>query len=150
MSTDDPQRDPNLDDADLDANAFDGASAELGPDPDNDDISLSGDMEGGEPAAGAATDEPVEAEVKSDPEDTPIDEKEADKVEEEEPEVEVKKTPLSVYSLMLAAAFLFICISCIMLYVELRRYGQFKYWDTNEGRPKSVSWVQPPAIDRLA
>ncbi|MHB8971090.1 MAG: hypothetical protein ACYC3X_14385 [Pirellulaceae bacterium] len=64
----------------------------------------------------------------------------------------VQKQPLNVYTVMLIVAFFAISIACLLLYLELKRWGSFPWWKAQTGgatayiyqteSPESVSPVQ--------
>ncbi len=43
----------------------------------------------------------------------------------------VQKQQLSVYTMMLIVSFLAISIACLLLYLELKRWGSFPWWNTS-------------------
>ncbi len=45
----------------------------------------------------------------------------------------VQKQQLNVYTVMLIVAFCAISIACLLLYLELRRWGSFPWWTTQSG-----------------
>lgn len=46
-----------------------------------------------------------------------------------------RKQPADVYTVMLIVSFIALLIACILMSVELGRYGEFPYWDTREAQP---------------
>ena len=45
----------------------------------------------------------------------------------------VQKQQLNVYTVMLIVAFCAISIACLLLYLELRRWGSFPWWKAETG-----------------
>jgi hypothetical protein len=45
----------------------------------------------------------------------------------------VQKQPLNVYTVMLIVAFFAISIACLLLYLELKRWGTFPWWKSQTG-----------------
>ncbi len=45
----------------------------------------------------------------------------------------VQKQPLNVYTVMLIVAFCAISLACLLLYLELRRWGSFPWWKPASG-----------------
>ncbi|MHB0960712.1 MAG: hypothetical protein ACYC6N_15765 [Pirellulaceae bacterium] len=45
----------------------------------------------------------------------------------------VQKQPLNVYTVMLIVAFFAISIACLLLYLELKRWGSFPWWKAQTG-----------------
>ena len=45
----------------------------------------------------------------------------------------VQKQPLNVYTVMLIVAFLAISLACLLLYLELKRWGSFPWWKAQTG-----------------
>jgi uncharacterized membrane protein affecting hemolysin expression len=54
----------------------------------------------------------------------------------------VQKQKFNIYTMMLILSFFAIVTACILLYVELTRYGSSPWWDT-----KSIA--TPPATSML-
>ena len=52
--------------------------------------------------------------------------------ENDRPEV-VQKQQLNVYTVMLIVAFCAITMACLLLYLELRRWGPFPWWKAEPG-----------------
>ncbi|QDS91126.1 hypothetical protein EC9_53460 [Rosistilla ulvae] len=50
-----------------------------------------------------------------------------------------QKQALSVYTVMLICSALALFIACILLYYELKAYGDFPYWNTRDAQPASAS-----------
>ena len=49
----------------------------------------------------------------------------------------VQKQQLNVYTVMLIVAFCAISIACLLLYLELRRWGSFPWWKAESGATTS-------------
>lgn len=49
-----------------------------------------------------------------------------------------QKQSLSVYTVMLICSALALLIACILLYYELKAYGDFPYWNTRDAQPASA------------
>ena len=62
----------------------------------------------------------------------------------EQPQV-VQKQQLNVYTVMLMVAFCAICIACLLLYLELRRWGSFPWWKTETGAGATAAIYQTEA-----
>jgi len=62
----------------------------------------------------------------------------------EQPQVEAptQKQKLNVYTMMLVIAFFCLVMACILLYQELKLWGSFPWWNTDEGKP-NVARVEP-------
>ncbi len=56
-------------------------------------------------------------------------------------ETPVQKQRLNVYTMMLVISFIAMTIACILMYLELEKYGTYPWWDTKEADP--VSFVAP-------
>ena len=53
----------------------------------------------------------------------------------------VQKQRLNVYTVMVMVAFFAITIACLLLYLELRRWGSFPWWKAESGA--STSYLLP-------
>jgi hypothetical protein len=53
----------------------------------------------------------------------------------------VQKQQLNVYTVMLMVAFFAITTACLLLYLELRRWGSFPWWKAESG--VSTSYLLP-------
>ena len=66
----------------------------------------------------------------------------------------VQKQPLNVYTVMLIVAFCAISIACLLLYLELRRWGSFPWWKPATGAATSclyqVESLELPPPVRIA
>ncbi len=54
----------------------------------------------------------------------------------------VRKQSLNVYTVMLIISFIAICVGCVLLYLELQRFGSYPWWDVDEAKP-ATSQLQP-------
>lgn len=54
----------------------------------------------------------------------------------------VQRQRFNVYTMMLILSFLAILTACILLYIELTRYGEYPWWDT-----KAVNVPTTSAVD---
>lgn len=45
----------------------------------------------------------------------------------------VQKQGTNVYTMMLILSFLFLCVACTLLYLELQNYGQYPWWRVTGG-----------------
>ncbi len=65
----------------------------------------------------------------------------------------VQKQPLNVYTVMLVIAFCAISLACLLLYLELNRWGSFPWWKPSSGGATSFlpSWhgLDLPHLTRL-
>jgi len=61
-----------------------------------------------------------------------------------QPQVEApkQKQKLNVYTMMLVISFLCLVTACILLFQELKLWGSYPWWNTDEGKP-NVSYVEP-------
>ncbi len=63
----------------------------------------------------------------------------------------VQKQKLSIYTMMLLIAFLAITTACLLLYLELRRWGSFPWWKTQGVMTTSYHFEQhTPELPKLA
>jgi hypothetical protein len=63
----------------------------------------------------------------------------------------VQKQKLSIYTMMLLIAFLAITTACLLLYLELRRWGSFPWWKTQGVMTTSYHFEQhTPELPNLA
>ena len=58
----------------------------------------------------------------------------------EEPQV-VQKQQLNVYTVMLIVAFCAVTVACLLLYLELRRWGSFPWWKAESGAGATTSYI---------
>lgn len=56
----------------------------------------------------------------------------------------VEKQQLNVYTVMLIIAFCSITLACLLLYLELRRWGSFPWWKAEAGGGAAVSQLESP------
>ena len=65
----------------------------------------------------------------------------------------VQKQPLNVYTVMLVIAFCAISLACLLLYLELGRWGSFPWWKPASGAATSflhqVNSLDLPHLTRL-
>jgi hypothetical protein len=65
----------------------------------------------------------------------------------------VQKQPLNVYTVMLIVAFVAITIACLLLYLELSRWGSFPWWKPASGAATSYLYqtesLELPSPTRL-
>lgn len=58
----------------------------------------------------------------------------------------VQKQKTNVYTVMLIISFICIVTACILLYIELTRWGEFPWWNTSGATPNtSAHYVVPDA-----
>jgi hypothetical protein len=65
----------------------------------------------------------------------------------------VQRQRFNIYTMMLILSFFAILTACILLYVELRRYGDAPWWDTKSATappPPATSMLDLPEIDAHA
>ena len=53
----------------------------------------------------------------------------------------VQKRRLDVYTVMLIVAFCAVTIACLLLYLELRRWGSFPWWKAESGARATTSYI---------
>jgi hypothetical protein len=57
-----------------------------------------------------------------------------------------RKQPVNVYTVMMIVSFIMLLLACILMFMELRRYGGAGApWNTQEAQPQQVRWVLPNA-----
>ena len=59
----------------------------------------------------------------------------------------VQKQPLNVYTMMLIIAFIAISTACLLLYLELRRWGAPPWWNTSSVRAVSYNCGQTAPME---
>ena len=59
--------------------------------------------------------------------------------------VPTQKQKTNVYTMMLIISFICIVTACVLLYQEVTRWGDYPWWETNEGKPNVTSQYVPPA-----
>ncbi len=52
-----------------------------------------------------------------------------------------QKQQLNVYTVMLIVAFCAITTACLLLYLELRRWGSFPWWNAETGASAAASTI---------
>ena len=57
-------------------------------------------------------------------------------------DVPVQKQRMNVYTMMLIISFICIVTACVLLYMELKRWGNYPWWNTSEAVPRAA-WVMP-------
>jgi hypothetical protein len=57
-------------------------------------------------------------------------------------DVPVQKQRMNVYTMMLIISFICIVTACVLLYMELKRWGNYPWWSTSEAVPRAA-WVIP-------
>ena len=57
-------------------------------------------------------------------------------------DVPVQKQRMNVYTMMLIISFICIVTACVLLYMELKRWGNYPWWNTSEAVPRAA-WVLP-------
>ena len=58
--------------------------------------------------------------------------------------VPVQKQKTNIYTMMLILSFVCVVIACLLLWMELRRWGAYPWWKTDEGKPTAPQasvWV---------
>jgi hypothetical protein len=60
-------------------------------------------------------------------------------------EAPVQKQRANVYTMMLVISFICIVVSCVLLYMELKRWGNFPWWKTTDAVPRAA-WISPPPM----
>ena len=63
-------------------------------------------------------------------------------------QLEVKQRT-SVYTVMLFISFAAIVLASILLYQELKMWGDYPWWKTTEAIPQGTSFVMPEASDSV-
>ncbi len=53
---------------------------------------------------------------------------------------------MNVYTMMLIISFICIVTSCVLLYMELKRWGNYPWWRTQDAEPRAAWIDQPPAL----
>ena len=61
-----------------------------------------------------------------------------------EAEVPVQKQKTSVYTVMLIISFFCIVTACVLLYMELTKWGAYPWWNTSEGTPNTQAYYAAP------
>ena len=60
-------------------------------------------------------------------------------------EAPVQKRKTDVYTVMLIVSFLCIVTACILLYLELTRWGSYPWWNTSSATPTTQASLIVPA-----
>jgi hypothetical protein len=62
-----------------------------------------------------------------------------------------QKPRANIYTMMLVLAFFAIIVACVVLWLELKTYGDYPWWET-KGIAPATSWLTPagPGGDGLA
>jgi hypothetical protein len=60
-------------------------------------------------------------------------------------EAPVQKQKTNVYTVMLIVSFVCIVTACVLLWLELQRWGSHPWWNTNEGTPNTQAYYSAPA-----
>ncbi len=53
-----------------------------------------------------------------------------------------QKSRANIYTMMLVLAFFAIVVACVVLWLELKTYGDYPWWDT-KGIAPATSWLMP-------
>ena len=61
----------------------------------------------------------------------------------------MQKQQLNVYTVMLMVSFFAIITACLLLYLELRRWGSFPWWKAEAGGGAMSAVYQPASPDLL-
>ena len=56
-----------------------------------------------------------------------------------------QKQRINVYTVMLVISFICIVVACILLYMELGRWGNYPWWRTQEAVPRSAQLHVDPS-----
>jgi hypothetical protein len=68
------------------------------------------------------------------------------------PETELASTTVeqkpraNIYTMMLVLAFFAIIVACIVLWLELKTYGDYPWWET-KGVAPATTWLTPAGLD---
>ncbi len=57
-----------------------------------------------------------------------------------------QKPRANIYTMMLVLAFFAIVVACVVLWMELKSYGDFPWWET-KGIAPATTWLTPGGID---
>ena len=60
-------------------------------------------------------------------------------------EIPTQKQKTNVYTMMLIVSFICIVTASILLYQELKLWGNYPWWKTDEGKPNVQSFYRPPS-----
>ncbi len=53
-----------------------------------------------------------------------------------------QKPRVNIYTIMLVLAFFAIVVACVVLWLELKEYGDYPWWET-KGIAPATSWLTP-------
>ena len=53
-----------------------------------------------------------------------------------------QKSRANIYTMMLVLAFFAIVVACVVLWLELKSYGDYPWWET-KGVAPATSWLSP-------
>lgn len=56
-----------------------------------------------------------------------------------------QKPRANVYTMMLVVSLCAIIVACVVLWLELKSYGDFPWWDT-KGIAPATSWLSPTGL----
>jgi hypothetical protein len=56
-----------------------------------------------------------------------------------------QKQRTNVYTVMLVISFICIVVSCVLLYMELKRWGNYPWWRTTDAEPRAAWLIDPLA-----
>ena len=59
-------------------------------------------------------------------------------------EVPAQKQKTNVYTVMLIISFICIVTACVLLYLELTRWGSYPWWKTSQGTPNTSAHYYVP------
>jgi hypothetical protein len=62
----------------------------------------------------------------------------------------VQKQKMNVYTVMLIVSFICLLTACLFLYLELRRWGSFPWWDVSKAAPATQAFHTVPAVEDIA
>ena len=54
-----------------------------------------------------------------------------------------QKARANIYTMMLVLAFCAIVVACVVLWLELKTYGDYPWWET-KGVAPATTWLAPP------
>ena len=54
-------------------------------------------------------------------------------------DVPVQKQRMNIYTMMLIISFICIVTSCVVLYMELKKWGNRPWWNTQDAKPRAAS-----------
>ena len=59
-------------------------------------------------------------------------------------EAPAQKQSTNVYTVMLIISFFCIVVACVLLWLELNRWGSYPWWDTREATPNTQAHYSAP------